>query len=90
MELYKKSWFWTKKLYGEDLPTELYQRMQMCHNMAQSLAQESTDKVINQYTKEHNKNLVKRTFKEGEKSYWKSKILNWKIENFVKKGRAHL
>jgi hypothetical protein len=30
--------FEPKQLYGEDLPTELYQRMQACHNMAKNLA----------------------------------------------------
>jgi hypothetical protein len=37
--------FEPKQLYSEDLPTELYQRMQVCHNMATKLAQERTEKI---------------------------------------------
>jgi hypothetical protein len=59
--------FEPKELYGEDLPTQLYQRMQACHNMAKNLAMSSTDKAIDNYTKDLNKKLNPRTFEEGEK-----------------------
>ena len=71
--------FEPKQLYGEDLPTELYQRMQACHNMAKKLAMESTDKAIDTYTKNHNKSLNPRTFKEGDKVLLKVK--DFKLKN---------
>jgi hypothetical protein len=61
--------FEPKQLYFEDLPTELYQRMQACHNMAKKLAMESREMAIDTYTKDHNKKLHPRTFKEEKKSY---------------------
>jgi hypothetical protein len=37
--------FEPKQLHGENLPMELYQRMQVCHNSAKKLVQESTLKA---------------------------------------------
>ena len=71
--------FEPRQLYGEDLPTELYQRMQACHNMAKKLAQESTEKAIDQYSKEHDKKLTPRTFKEGDRVLLKVK--DFKLKN---------
>jgi hypothetical protein len=36
--------FEPKQLYGEDLPTDLYQRMQVCNKMAKKMAMETTGK----------------------------------------------
>jgi hypothetical protein len=71
--------FEPKQLYGEDLPTDLYQRMQACHIMAKKPAMESTDKAIDTYTKEHNKTLNPRTFKEWDKVLLKVK--DFKLKN---------
>jgi hypothetical protein len=79
--------FEPKQLFGEDLPTELLQRMQACHNMAKNLAMSSTDKAIDNYTRDHIKKLNPRTFKEGEKVLLKVKDSNSKTENCVKSGK---
>jgi hypothetical protein len=71
--------FEPQQLYGEDLPTELYQRMQACHNMAKNLAMSSTDHAIETYTKDHDKNLHPRLFNEGDKVLLKVK--DFKLKN---------
>ncbi len=67
------------KLYGEDLPTELYQRMQACQYMAKNLAMSSTDHAIETYTKDHDKKLHPRTFNAGDKVLLKVK--DFKLKN---------
>jgi hypothetical protein len=47
-------------------------------------------KAIDQITKEHDKNLVQRIFKEGEKVLLKVKEFKLKIGKSVKNERAHL
>jgi transposase InsO family protein len=80
--------FEPKQLYGEDLPTELYQRMQAYHNMAKNLAMSSTDKAIDNYTKDHNKKLNSGTFKEGEKVLLKFKDFKLKNRKLCKEWKG--
>jgi hypothetical protein len=47
--------------------------------MVKKLAMSSTDKAIDNYTKDHNKKLNPRTFKEGEKVLLKVK--DFKLKN---------
>ena len=72
--------FDTKKLYGEDLPTDLYQRMQVCHDMAKSLAHQCNKEAVDKYAKDHDKKLTPRTFKEGER-------VLLKVKDFTLKNR---
>ena len=82
-------YFDSRKLYGDDLPTELYQKMQVCHDMAKNLAQESNEKAVDKYTKDHDKKLTPRIFKEGEKVLLKVKDFKLKIGSYVRNGKAH-
>jgi hypothetical protein len=66
-------------LYGEDLPTDFYQRLQVCHNIAKQTAFNNTEKNIDKYTEGHNKTLKSRTFTEGEKV--QLKVKDFKLKN---------
>jgi hypothetical protein len=70
--------FDSRTLYGEDLPTDFYQRLQVCHQIGKLTALENTDKNIDKYTKGHDKTLKTRTFKEGEKVLLKVKAFKLK------------
>jgi hypothetical protein len=59
--------FDSRTLYGEDLPTDFYQRLQVCHYIAKQTALNNTEKNIEKYTEGHNKALKPRTFMEGKK-----------------------
>jgi hypothetical protein len=61
--------FEPRQLYGEDRPTELYQRLQACHNMAKLKALNNTEKNKYKYTEGHDKKIKLRTFMEGRKYY---------------------
>jgi hypothetical protein len=65
--------FDTKTLYGEDLPSDFYKRLEVCHHIAKQAALNNTDKNIDKYTEGHKKTLQSRTFKEGEKVLLKVK-----------------
>jgi hypothetical protein len=47
--------FNARQLYGEDMPTELYQRLQACHNMAKQTALNNTEKTSTNIQKGHDK-----------------------------------
>jgi hypothetical protein len=55
--------FNSRTLCGEDLPTEFYQRLQVCYHKAKQTAFNNTEKNIDKYTEGHNKTLKSRKFK---------------------------
>jgi hypothetical protein len=40
-------------LNGKELPTELFEIKQVCHNMAKNLAQTRNENAVDKYKKEH-------------------------------------
>ena len=77
-----------RKQYGEDLPTDLYQRMQVCHEMAKNLAHQHNQKAVDQCTKDHDKKLMPRTFKEGERVLLKVKDFKLKKRKLCEEWRG--
>jgi hypothetical protein len=71
--------FDSRTIYGEDLPTDFYQRLQVCHHIAKQTAFKNTDKNIDKYTEGHDKILKTRTFTEGERVLLKFK--DFKLKN---------
>ena len=66
--------------YGENLSTELYQRMQQNHEQSGQLAREYADTAIDRNTEDHNKKANPREFKEGD---W----VLLEMKNFLSKNR---
>jgi hypothetical protein len=66
--------------YGEDLGTELYQRMQHSHQQYRQLAREHEDEAIDRITKDHDKKAYPRKFHEGD---W----VLLEVKNFESKNR---
>ena len=56
-----------RRRYGEDLSTELYQRMQLSHDTYRQLAKENNEKAIEENTEAHNKKAYPRSFQVGDK-----------------------
>jgi hypothetical protein len=56
-----------RTLYGEDLPTDYYKRLELCQQIAKQTAFNNTETNIDKYTEGHDKKLESRTFKEREK-----------------------
>ena len=71
--------FDTRTLYGEDLPTDYYKRLELCQQIAKQTAFNNTETNIDKYTEGHDKNLKTRTFKEGEKVLLK--VNDFKLKN---------
>ena len=55
-----------KKIYGEDLPTEMFQRLWYCQNLARQNATEAEEKAITRNTINPDKKLMPRSFKVGD------------------------
>ena len=70
----------SRTLYGENLSTELYQRMQHSHEQYRQLAREHADTAIDRNTEDHNKKANPRKFREGE---W----VLLEVKNFLSKNR---
>jgi transposase InsO family protein len=69
-----------KKQYVEDFGTELYQRMQYCHQMAKETERENNDEAIEKSVSYYNTKVKPIEFKEGE-------LVLLKIHNFLGKNR---
>ena len=69
-----------RMLYGEDLPTEIFQRLKFCQGLAKQNAREANDEAIDRNISDHNKSLSPRQFKEGE-------LVLLKIKYFRTKNR---
>ena len=69
-----------RKQYGEDFGTELYQRMQICHQMAKETARENNDEAIEKSVEYYNSKVKPILFKEGE-------LVLLKVQNFLGKNK---
>ena len=52
--------------YGENMGTELYQRMQLSHDTYRELAHKNAEKSISENVKQHNKKANPRSFRVGD------------------------
>ena len=59
--------FDSRTLYGEDLPTDFYQRQQVCHHIAKQTAFNNTEKNIEKYTEGHKKRKNPEHSQKGKK-----------------------
>ena len=66
--------------YGENLSTELFQRMQHSHEQYRQMAREHSDEAITRNTVDHNKKAYPRKFYEGE-------YVLLEVKNFEGKNR---
>ena len=69
-----------RKQYGEDFGTELYQRMQICHQIAKETARENNDEAIEKSVQYYNSKVKPITFQEGE-------LVLLKVQNFLGKNK---
>jgi hypothetical protein len=63
--------------------------MKVCHDVAKNLAQESNEKAVDHYTKEHDKKIVPRKYKEGEKVLAPASKASREVENFDWRKNSH-
>ena len=58
--------FNARRQYGEDLSTELFQRMEYSHEALRELARQCTGEAIDRNVRDHDKTAHPRTFKVGD------------------------
>jgi hypothetical protein len=54
----------SRRLYGEDLGTEMFQRLQICQNLVRKIANEHNDQSIEKSTKYFNSKVKPVDFKK--------------------------
>jgi hypothetical protein len=57
---------YVRRQYGEDLGTEMFQRLQTCQNLARKIASEYNDRSIEESTKYFNSKVIPVEFKEED------------------------
>ena len=79
-----------KPRYGEDLSTELLQRMQTSHEIYRQLARENTEIGIDTNKKDHDKKIHPRKYKVGDLILLEQKNFLGKNKSWLKNGRDHM